>query len=75
MYFEELLTLADLPALNWAQKVNAVDKPNAAVLRWSYYNGERKYPVHPSGEFVKRYEPFFEQLKYELKLLATKVKI
>lgn len=77
-YFKELLDIADTPVLNWVhiyKSVDAIDKPNVGVLRWSYYKSEREFPVYPSGEFIKRFEPFFEQLRFELKLLSTKIKM
>ena len=77
-YFKELLNISDLDVLNWAEicrNVDAIDKPHVSLLRWSYYTADRKFPVEPTGEFVKRYSPFFEQLRFELKLLSTKIKI
>lgn len=77
-YLIEILNIAEIPFLNWEEiirKTEALNKPNTSVLRWSYYNIDRKYKQEPKGSTVEKFEPFFQQLKFELKLLATKVKI
>jgi hypothetical protein len=79
-YLKELLDIADLPALNWAQLYRNVSgqvdrSPNPAMVRWSYYNSTHKVKVDPSGDLVERYRPFFEQMRWELKMLSGKLKI
>lgn len=73
-YFKDLLDISEIKILNWQEivrSVNSTEKPNTSYLRWSLYSETRK----PDIELIDKYFSFFEQLRFELKLLSSKVKI
>lgn len=73
-YFTALLDLAETKQLNWQEIVRNVssdEKPNTASLRWSLYSEFRK----PNVELIEKYYNFFEQLRFEIKSVASKIKI
>lgn len=77
-YLIDILNLGEIKILNWAEilrKTEALNKPNPAMLRWSYYSSSHKVKQEPNGAFIERFSNYFEQLRYELILLGTKIKI
>lgn len=71
-FIENLLDVFDNPVINCLQVYKGIEvfKPNYSLLKWSYY-----HTVKPNPELIKRYPDFFEQLRFELLLLSSKIKI
>lgn len=70
-YFEKVLDISEIPALNWREIVRKIDgeKPHYAQLKWSYY-----HKTKPSAAIVINNEAFFEKLRLEIKLISVKIK-
>ena len=72
-YILELMDIIETPFLNWVQfykKIDAIEKPNHKYLLYSYFQ-DRK----PSEKIIGNFPHFFEQMKFEFKLLSSKIKL
>lgn len=77
-YVVKLLDIFATPYINLTRihkSIQVSEKPNLQYLCWSYYVPRRGYKIEPKGELIEKYKDFFEQLRYEMLLLASKIKI
>jgi hypothetical protein len=72
-YLLELMEIIQIPFLNWVEfykKIDAIEKPNYQYLLYSYFQ-DRK----PSEKIIGKFPHFFEQMRFEFKLLSSKIKL
>ncbi|MDO4764276.1 MAG: hypothetical protein Q4A00_07845 [Flavobacteriaceae bacterium] len=78
-YVVKLLDILATPYLSlrkiYASIEVGAEKPSFQYLCWSYYVPRGGFKVEPKGELIEKYKAFFEQLRYEMLLLASKIKI
>ncbi|MFJ1367004.1 hypothetical protein ACILDU_11265 [Capnocytophaga canimorsus] len=77
-YMVKLLDILATPYINLSRihkSIQVGEKPNLQYLSWGYYVPRKGFKIEPKGELVEKYKSFFEQLKFEMLLLASKIKI
>ena len=79
-YFEKVLNLSDRKEINFKMIYNRINsvKPSYQYLYWNYWNSSYNKDKNVSlkgEEIINQYRPFFEQLKFEIVLLKSKLKL
>ncbi len=77
-YFTKVLDLSDRIEINFKLIYDRIDavKPPFQYLYWNYWNSNYNTDKHltMNGEgIIQKYTSFFEQLKYEIALLKSKI--
>lgn len=79
-YFSLFLDISSHKSINFKEIYSSIPgvKPNYGILVWSYWNSDynRSKNINFKGkETVEKFESFFQQFRFEIKLLSTKLKI
>lgn len=77
-YVVKLLDILATPYINLSRihkSIQVGEKPNLQYLSWGYYVPRKGFKIEPKGELIDKYKTFFEQLRFEMLLLASKIRI